>query len=112
MALIKGQTITLYEVTETGTDAFNRPILKEQPVEVDNILIEPVTNDAVVSEFQISGKHTAYILHIPKGDNHNWNDAKVVFYGQTFKTFGDCLIYDPNNTPLDWNKKVKVERYV
>lgn len=112
MAIIKGQTVVLHETIENGVDAFNRPILSENTVAVDNVLIEPVSNDAVLSELQISGKHVVYNLHIPKSDNHNWKNAKVEFYGQIWKTFGDCLSYDKNLTPLEWNKKVKVEKYV
>ena len=57
------------------------------------------------------GKYIAYILHIPKGDTHNWDDATVEFYGSKWKTYGNEIIYDEDLTPLDWNKQVKVERY-
>jgi len=111
ISAIKGQTVKLHEMTQNGVDGFNRPVLEETLVDVDNVLIEPASNDAILSEIQVTGKHVAYVLHIPKGDTHNWKDATVDFYGQTWKTFGDCMIYDAGLTPLDWNKKVKVERY-
>lgn len=111
MEMIKGQTIVLHEKTQVGVDDFNAPIWEENAVEVDNVIIEPASNDAIVSEIQTTGKHVVYILHIPKNDSHNWTDARVDFYGQSWKSFGDCMVYDAMLTPLSWNKKVKVERY-
>lgn len=111
MAMIKGQTVRLHEKTVVGRDPFGAALYSEQVVDVDNVLLEPASNDAVISELQLTGKHIAYILHIPKGDAHEWKDTVVEFYGDKWKTYGDCLIYDEAMTPLDWNKKVKVERY-
>lgn len=111
MSAIKGQTVNLYQMTQSGSDDFGQPTYTETTVTVNNVLIEPASNDAIVSELEVNGKHIAYVLHIPKGDTHTWKDTKVEFYGQTFRTYGDCLIYDPNLTPLNWNKKVKVEAY-
>lgn len=111
VSAIKGRTVILHEMTQNGVDDFNHPIMEENIVEVENVLIEPASNDDVVSEIQLTGKHIAYTLHIPKGDTHNWKDAIVEFYGQSWNTFGDALIYDEELTPLSWNKKVKVESY-
>ena len=111
MAGIKGQKVILHEKIQNGEDDFKNPIYEESIVEVENVLIEPASNDAVITEQQLTGKHMVYVLHIPKGDNHNWKDAVVEFYGETWNTFGDCMIYDQDLIPLKWNKKVKVERY-
>ena len=109
--MIKGKTITLHEMTQTGLDPFGNPEFASTTVNVDNVLIEPASADAVVAELQLNGKHLAYILHIPKGDTHTWTDTKVEFYGKTFNTYGGVMEYDEDMTPLDWNKKVKVEAY-
>lgn len=111
MGMIKGKKVKLLEKVQNGMDDFNSPVFEENEVEVENVLIEPASNDAIVSEIQLTGKRVSYILHIPKGDTHNWKDAEVEFYGMRWKTFGDCLIYDIENTPGDWNKKIKVEAY-
>lgn len=111
MAMIKGQIVKLYEKTISGYDHFGKEIYTESMVEVGNVICEPASNDAVLSELQITGKHVVYILHIPKGDTHEWKDSVVEFNGEKYKTFGDCLIWDDSMTPLDWNKKIKVERY-
>lgn len=111
MTLLKGRTILLHEKTQTGVDPFDNPIYTQSNVYVGNVLIEPATNEAVLNEYELNGKHLAYVLHIPKDDTHNWEDTEVEFYGKTWRTYGDCLIYDENLTPLSWNKKVKVERY-
>lgn len=108
---IKGQTVKLHIKTSSGQDPFGNETFIETIEEVENVLCEPASNDAVVAELQLSGKHVVYILHIPKGDTHNWEDTIVEFNGKTWRTFGDCLIYDEKMTPLSWNKKIKVERY-
>lgn len=108
---IKGISVTLYERTETGLDAANRPIYEETPVTVDNVLVGASSAEDVVNEFNLSGKRIAYTLGIPKGDTHDWTDRTVEFWGRKFRTVGvptqgiDALI------PLDWNMKVQVEAY-
>ena len=109
--MIKGKTIVLYEKTETGVDSFGMPIYSEEAVEVENVLVQPASNDAIVNDFELNGKHLAYVLHIPKGDSHEWRDSVVEFNNQKWRTYGDCLEYDEDMTPLAWNKQVKVERY-
>ena len=110
ISLIRGITVTLYERTQNGTDEFNEPIFTETAVSVPNVLVTPVTNDAVVTDLQLYGKRSAYELCIPKGDAHNWIDVRVSFFGQTFKTFGTVVQWIDANVPGAWNKKVKVER--
>lgn len=111
MPLIKGITITLYEQTETGVDGFNRVVFDEDPVLVDNVLVgEPSTQD-VINELNMSGKRLAYTLAIPKGDTHDWTDKRVSFFGSMFRTIGEPIQGIEENIPLDWNKKVKVERH-
>ena len=55
--------------------------------------------------------HLAYELCIPKGDAHSWDDVTVEFFGQKWRTYGGVQQYIEELVPLDWNKKVKVERY-
>lgn len=110
-ARIKGITITLYERTQTGTNAFNAPIYKEIPVAVENVLVSPLSSDAVLSELQMSGKHAVYELCIPKGDTHTWEDRRVEFFGSEWHTFGAPLRLIDELVPLDWNLRIKVERY-
>ena len=47
----------------------------------------------------------------PKGDDHVWTDRTVEFFGETFRTIGNPTQGIDELIPLDWNKKVKVERY-
>ena len=35
---MRGMTVTLYEQTQTSTDAFGAPVYTETPVTVDNVL--------------------------------------------------------------------------
>lgn len=110
-SLIQGITVLLYEPTQTGTDSFNHPVYTEQPVAVENVLVCPVGTDDLTDETQLYGKKAEYELCIPKGDTHDWQDKRVEFFGQMWRTFGLPLKWIKENVPLDWNMKIKVERY-
>ena len=71
---------------------------------------EPTTVD-ITSSIDLYGKKVEYMLGLPKGDAHVWTDAKVTFFGQTFRTFGDVIQGIEENIPTPWHKKVRVERY-
>jgi len=109
--MIKGITVTLYERSQTGTDAFNAPTYTETPVAVKNVLVSPVTNEDVIDALNLYGKHAIYELCLPKGDAHDWQDCRVDFFGKSFRTFGSSKEYIEANVPLCWNKKVLVEAY-
>lgn len=108
---MRGVTITLYDKVQTGVDAFNRPVYEDVATTVDNVLIGEPTTEDVINELNLTGKHLAYTLAIPKGDVHEWNDRKVEFFGEVFRTYGEPTQGIEHLIPLSWNKKVKVERY-
>lgn len=112
MAMIKGITVVLVSKVQTGTDAFNRPIYEYKEENVDNVLVASATSDDIATSQDLTGKKAVYTLAIPKGDTHNWFDVSVRFFGQEWHTFGYPLEGIEANIPLDWNKKVMVERYV
>lgn len=109
--MICGITVTLYDRTQTGTDAFGAPVWEETPVEVLNVLPAPAAAEAVTEELALFGKRLAYTLHIPKGDDHVWEDRRVAFFGRVFRTYGPVDQYIEDNVPGPWNKRVKVEWY-
>lgn len=108
---IKGITVKLINRVEVGKDPIGDPIYEEVPIEVENVLISPTSSDDIVNNFELYGKKAVYTLAIPKGDTNNWTDAKVEFFGETWRTFGIPLEGIEAMIPLDWNKKVTVERY-
>ena len=83
---MRGVTISLYNKVQTGVDAFNRPVYEDVATTVDNVLIGEPTTEDVINELNLTGKHLAYTLAIPKGDTHEWNDRKVEFFGEVFRT--------------------------
>lgn len=111
MTLIKGIPIQLAVKQQTGTDDFEAPIYEETYVTVDNVLVGEPTTDEIVSTQSLFGKRLAYVLGIPKGDDHNWTDTTVIIWGMKFRTIGIPTQGIEEMIPLSWNKKVKVERY-
>lgn len=108
---MRGITITLYEATESGKNAFNEPIYTETPVEVENVLIAPSSQSEILDAMNLYGRKAVYVLGIPKGDTHEWENRKVEFFGETWQVFGIPSEGLEHLIPLDWNKKVMVERY-
>lgn len=108
---IKGIPIELTVRTKIGEDDLNAPVYKESVVIVDNVLVGEPSSEDVIDELSLSGKHIAYVLGIPKNDEHNWTDTTVRFWGETFRTIGIPTQGIEDMIPLSWNKKVKVERY-
>ena len=110
--MIKGMTITLLSKVQIGTDGFNQPIYEYGSGEdIENVLVGEPTADERTDELNLSGKHIAYVLGIPKGDTHNWEDQIVEFFGKRWMTIGFPIEGIEENIPTQWHKKVKVERY-
>lgn len=109
---MRGITVTLYDRTQTGTDALNKPIYSETPVTVDNVLVAPSASLEVLEQTNLDGRRGEYVMAIPKGDTHEWTSGKKVrFFGADWR-----IIEMPEEgiewlIPLSWNKKVQVERY-
>ena len=111
MSIIEGESVTLYERVQVGRDAFHAPIYEETPVEISNVLICPAGAEAVVDGQGMEGRRAEYELLIPKGDTHIWDNCRVDFWDRSWRVFGPILEYIERLTPLDWNRRVKVERY-
>lgn len=110
MSLIKGATVTLYEKTQTGTDPFGAPIYSTTPAVVDNVLIGQPSAEELTSELNLTGRRISYVLGIPKGDAHQWENQLVEFFGETFRTFGAIERGIEENVPGPWHYKIKCER--
>lgn len=108
---MKGIAVTLYEETRSGTDPFGAPVFTETATIIDNVLVAPTTSEDLVTELNLYGKTSVYTLAIPKGDTHDWKNKKVEFFGQTFRTFDDPIKGIEALIPLNWNTKVRVERF-
>jgi hypothetical protein len=109
--VITGRTVVLLEKQQTGVDAFNRPTYAEVPVEIENVLIAPLSDQEVLETLNLTGRKAVYQLGIPKGDAHDWENQRVQFFGQTWQVIGIPTEGQDELIPLFWNKKVKVERY-
>lgn len=108
---IRGITVQLYVRTQTGTDAFNRPVYTETVEDVDNVLVAPVTSEQLVQSLDLTGKRAVYNLAIPKGDAHEWEGCKVSFFGKDWQVINFEAGGIEDLIPLDWNAKVQVSRY-
>jgi len=104
-------TVKLSTRTQTGVDAFNRPVYEEQFIDVPGVLVSPLSSEEILDELNLTGKKAVYQLAIPKGDTHEWEDQRVQFFGETWHVIGFPTEGIEGNIPLSWNKKVKVERY-
>lgn len=106
-----GKTVILYNKVQIGVDRFNKPVYKEIPEEVQDVLIGLPDSTDITNAINIEGKKAVYVLGIPKGDTHVWEDRTVEFFGKRFETVGFVIEGIEENVPTRWHKKIKVELY-
>ena len=109
---MKGITVILYERRQVGVDSLNNAIYEElPPVPVDNVLVGQPSTDDVINSLNLYAKSLDYVLGIPKGDTHEWENCEVEFFGKRFRSFGNAIEGIEDNIPGPWHKQVKVQRY-
>lgn len=111
MGRIKGIPIVLIDKQVTGKNSFGHPKFEDVEIVVENVLIAPASTEDIPNQINLTGKKVDYTLAIPKGDVHNWTNKEVRFFGQRWRTVGEPLEGLDHLIPLEWNKKVQVERY-
>lgn len=108
---MKTVTVQLAVKSSNTTDAFGMPIETEELVDVEGCLVGQPTSDELNDTMSLYGKQIAYVIGVPKGDEHSWVDTEVIISGERFKTIGYPTTGIQENIPLKWGKNVKVERY-
>ena len=108
---MKGMTVGLVVKTQTGTDPFGAPIYSETIEDINDVLVGQPSSEDVLSTLDLTGKRIAFVLGIPKGDTHIWEDTDVIIWGERFRTIGYPETGIQANIPLRWGQNVKVERY-
>ncbi|WP_249629756.1 hypothetical protein [Streptococcus uberis] len=111
MGKIHGIPITLIDKQVVSVDPFGTPVVKDVEILVDNVLVSPSSTDDVTNQLSLTGKKAVYTLAIPKGDMHDWENKEVIFFGKKWRTVGFATEGIESMIPLEWNKKVMVERY-
>ena len=109
--MIHGMTVQLVEEVTVGYDGFGRPIVNEQLIDIEDVLVGQPTTDDVNTTISMYGKKCEFVLGIPKKDDHDWTDRIVVIFGERYRTIGYPMRGIDVNVPLRWNRNVKVERY-
>lgn len=110
MSMIQGIPVRLAVRTQTGVDSLNNPSFKEDWITVENVLVGQPTSEEILDALSLYGKRIQFVLGIPKGDTHAWEDTEVVFFGLHFRTVGNVLEGIEANVPGPWHKTVRVER--
>ena len=111
MGKIHGMQITLIDKQVVSVDPFGSPVVKDVEITIDNVIVAPATTEDVTSQMSLTGKKISYTIGIPKGDTNDWEEKEVRFFGKRWRTVGIPLEGIEELIPLEWNKKVMVERY-
>lgn len=109
--MIKGISVTLISKMPNGKDPFGKVRFSDKEIIVENVLVAPSTSDEVTNALNLTGRKSEYTLAIPKGDTNEWENQEVEFFGHRWKVIGIPLEGIDELIPLQWNKKVMVERY-
>ena len=107
---MKTITVQLVKKTQTGIDPFGAPIEEEEIIDIPGCLVGQPSTDAVTATLEMYGKHIAYVIGVPKGDENTWFDTDVIICGERYRTIGYPETGIQDNIPLKWGKNVKVER--
>jgi len=113
MQMIKSESVVLRERTVTGKDDFGQETATFTDVTVNNVIVGSPSSEDVLSEIELTGKHIAYTLGIPKSDSHSWVNTTVVIRNKTYRTIGIPTEIPEGSMPTwwAWGKQVKVEHY-
>ncbi|WP_105096943.1 hypothetical protein [Streptococcus suis] len=111
MGRIKGIPIVLIDKQIIGKDSFGHPKTADVEIVVENVLVASATTEDITNQINLTGKKVEYTLAIPKRDTNQWENREVRFFGQRWRTVGEPLEGLDHLIPLEWNKKVQVERY-
>lgn len=111
---MRGDNVTLYEKTQTGTDPFGAPVYAETPVTVENVLVGEPSSEEILAATDLYGKRIRYMLGIPKGDAHDWTDSRIEWTdarGVThrLRSFGFPIMGVEHLIPTAWHLKVRCE---
>lgn len=109
---LTGITVQLAVESSASVDGFGRPIKTETFVDVENVLVSPVSGEEMTDTLNLTGKRAVYQLAIPKDDSHDWENKHIKFFGETWRSIGKPTEGIEALIPLQWNKKVKVESLV
>ncbi len=108
---LKGESVVLIEKNDTGEkDEFGTTIFEDVETTIENVLINSSTASEVLDSTNFTGEKNLYTLAIPKSDTHDWINNHVRFWGKEWNVISETQGIE-SLTPLDWNKKVVVERY-
>lgn len=108
---LKGEPVVLVERIDTGeTDEFGTTIFEDAETTIENVLINSSTASEILDTTNLTGSKNLYTLAIPKADSHDWMNNHVKFWNKEWNVISETQ-GDEDMTPLDWNKKVIVERY-
>lgn len=109
--MIQGITINLIPQI-ASKDAFNNEVYTDgEKIAVDNVLVSPSSTDDVTTSVSLYGKEAKYILGLPKGDTHEWEDQVVEFFGRRWQVIGIPIEGIEANIPTAWHKKIMVTTY-
>ena len=111
MDKIKGVPVTLHTEVPKGRDRDGNDIYESVPVVVDDVLVAEPTTDDITTSTDLYGKRIAYVLGIPKSDEHDWTDKVVEIFGSKYRTFGFPMKGIDSNIPGHRSTKIRVERY-
>lgn len=110
MGKIKGVSVVLHARAIKEYDPLGNPIYEYTDVTVNNVLWNVSSVDDLIDTSRLEGTQELYTLAIPKSDANTWLENTVTFNGKTYHCYAESEGIE-DLIPLEWNKKVLVERY-
>ncbi len=106
--MIHGEVVKVLLPVGGEVDPFNKAAKVREPIEVANVLVEPMAGKDVLESNRDEGVEVSYTLHFPKEFTESLRGALIEVRDGTFSVVGDPKPYTLANTPLYWSRSVEV----
>lgn len=105
---MRGETVYVEDVLETGADPFGNPLFERFERAVDNVLVAPGDTEDVIESNRPDGAEVRYTCYFPKTFDEVLENRRVKVRGEWLDVIGSPDHFDKLNCPTDWWEVVKV----
>jgi hypothetical protein len=100
-----GMTLTFTKQYQAGTDEMNNAITSTVDMEVDNVLIAPISDPTNVRQENMMAQTLIQLrVHLPKTFDSDISDSDFIWDNKKFHIDSDSVTFMPANTPGQWNR--------
>ena len=106
--LVPRTSVTVVRPVQTGTDAFNAPIMGTEEEQVEGVVAKPASTSDLEPE-RPEGARVDFSFAFPKGYAKSLKGCSIVYAGRTLRVIGDPSQHMADAVPDPWGMIVECE---